>query len=63
MGHVAEDEYRMNGSSGGMVSWVAAELLKRGLVDGVAHVIAAKDPQQEGKFFHYRISRTIEEVE
>lgn len=62
VGHVAEDEYRINGSSGGMVSWMAAELLKKGLVDGVAHVVAAKDPQQEGRFFHYRISKTIDEV-
>ncbi|MBD0351762.1 MAG: coenzyme F420 hydrogenase, partial [Flavisolibacter sp.] len=58
VGYVAEDDFRMQGSSGGMVSWVAAELLRKGLVDGVAHVIAAVDPQAEGRFFHYRISRT-----
>lgn len=58
VGAVAEGEYRANGSSGGLVSWVAAELLRRGLVDGVAHVA----PGAEGRFFRYRISRTVEQV-
>ena len=31
VGHVAEDGFRMQGSSGGMVSWVLAELLRREL--------------------------------
>jgi coenzyme F420-reducing hydrogenase beta subunit len=62
VGHVAEDDYRMQGSSGGMVTWVATELLKRGLIDGVAHVVASEDPQAEGNFFHYRISRTEEDI-
>ncbi len=56
VGAVAEGEFRSNGSSGGMVSWVAAELLKRGLVDGVAHV----SPSGDGRFFAYGISRTGE---
>ena len=29
VGHVDEGAFRMGGSSGGMVSWVAAELLRR----------------------------------
>lgn len=62
VGAVAEDGFRSGGSSGGMVSWVAAELLRRGLVDGVAHVAAAEDPAAEGRFFRYRISRTEQEV-
>ncbi len=41
-----------------MVSWVAAELLRRGLVDGVAHV----KPADEGPHFGYVISRTVESV-
>lgn len=39
VGAVAEPDFRSNGSSGGMVSWVAAELLRRGLVDGVASTL------------------------
>lgn len=62
VGHVAEQTFRPQGSSGGMVSWVAAELLRRGLVDGVAHVAPA-DPEQAGRFFTYRISRSVDEVQ
>jgi coenzyme F420-reducing hydrogenase beta subunit len=54
VGHVAEADFRMEGSSGGMVSWVAAELLRRGLIDGVAHVV----PQTGYRLFGYRISRS-----
>ncbi|KHL26138.1 coenzyme F420 hydrogenase [Croceibacterium mercuriale] len=61
VGHVAEPGFRDNGSSGGMVSWVAAELLRRGLVDGVAHV-APSDRVVEDRLFRYRISRTAEEL-
>ena len=60
VGHVAEGEFRGQGSSGGMVSWVAAELLRTGAVDGVAHVTA--DDPKGGRFFGYRISRTVDDV-
>lgn len=60
VGHVAEGEFRPRGSSGGMVSWVAAELLRTGAVDGVAHV-AAEDPA-DGHFFGYRIARSVDEI-
>jgi coenzyme F420-reducing hydrogenase beta subunit len=62
VGHVSEEDFRMQGSSGGLVSWVALELLRKGLVDGVAHVVATEDPQADGQYFRYRISRTEEEV-
>lgn len=62
VGYAAEDDFRMQGSSGGMVTWVATELLRQGLIDGVAHVIATKDPVSEGRYFTYRISRTEAEV-
>ena len=58
VGHALEDPFRRNGSSGGLTSWVAAELLRSGAVDGVAHVVPA-DPR-EGRFFAYRISRSID---
>ena len=57
VGHVAEDGFRAAGSSGGMVTWVAAELLRTGAVDGVAHVAPAADPR-----FAYRISRSEAEL-
>jgi coenzyme F420-reducing hydrogenase beta subunit len=62
IGHVAEDDFRMQGSSGGMVTWVATELFRRGLIDGVAHVIATENPQEDGRYFRYRIARTKEEI-
>jgi coenzyme F420-reducing hydrogenase beta subunit len=61
VGHVAEGEWRTRGSSGGLVSWVAAELLRSGAVDAVAHVKPA-DPQQDGRFFEYALSRSVEEI-
>lgn len=61
VGHANEHEFRATGTSGGMISWVAAELLRRGLVDGVAHVAPA-DPHADGRFFGYRISRSEDEV-
>jgi coenzyme F420-reducing hydrogenase beta subunit len=61
VGAVAEGEFRAKGSSGGMVSWVAAELLRRGLVDGVAHVAPHSPDGGEG-YFGYRISRSPDEL-
>jgi len=60
VGHVAESGFRANASSGGLTSWVAAELLATGAVDGVAHV-APTDPAS-GRHFAYRISRSVEEL-
>jgi coenzyme F420-reducing hydrogenase beta subunit len=62
VGHAAEGQFRAEGSSGGLVSWVAAELLRLGLVDGVAHVGEGDSPGEGEPFFRYRISRSPEEV-
>ena len=62
VGYVAEPDFRTQGSSGGLVSWVAAELLRQGLIDGVAHVVLTADPQADGRYFRYRISRTVAEI-
>ena len=62
VGHVDEGAFRMGGSSGGMVSWVAAELLRRGLVDGVAHVTPRAREDGDGRLFGYRVSRSVEEL-
>lgn len=62
VGAVAEGRFREQGSSGGMVSWVAGELLRRGLADAVAHVVPTADPAADGRFFRYRLSRTQAEV-
>jgi coenzyme F420-reducing hydrogenase beta subunit len=62
VGYAAEDGFRDDGSSGGLSSWVLYELLRSGLVDGIAHVVATEDPARDGRFFRYRISRTVDEV-
>jgi coenzyme F420-reducing hydrogenase beta subunit len=61
VGHALEAPFRRNGSSGGLTSWVAAELLSTGAVDGVAHVAPA-DPHKDGRFFAYRVSRSIDDL-
>ncbi|OWK28779.1 Coenzyme F420 hydrogenase/dehydrogenase, beta subunit C-terminal domain [Sphingomonas dokdonensis] len=58
VGHAEQAPFRERGSSGGMVSWVAADLLASGKIDGVAHVI----PATGDRLFHYRISRTEGEI-
>jgi coenzyme F420-reducing hydrogenase beta subunit len=60
VGHVTAPGYRENGSSGGLVTWVAAELLRSGAVDAVAHVVPA-DPGSGG-FFRFRLSRSVDEL-
>lgn len=62
VGHVAEPGFREQGSSGGMVSWVAAELLRTGKADAVVHVCAAADDKQGSPFFEYRVSRSASEI-
>ena len=61
VGHAAESPFRPLGSSGGLTSWVAAELLRTGAVDGIAHVAPA-DRDQTRRFFDYRISRSADEL-
>ncbi|UAX98235.1 Coenzyme F420 hydrogenase/dehydrogenase, beta subunit C-terminal domain (plasmid) [Ensifer adhaerens] len=60
VGHVREGRFRAHGSSGGMASWAAAELLKRGMVDGVAHVVPRLTPGVP--LFEYAVSRSALEV-
>lgn len=61
VGFVAEDGYRDRGSSGGMVSWVLAELLRQGRIEAAVHV-GPVDPEMDGRYFGYRVSRSEEEV-
>lgn len=61
IGHVEEEEWRANGSSGGLTSWVAGELLRTGKIDAVAHV-APEPVTQTGRFFGYRLSRSLDEL-
>lgn len=60
VGHAEEGSFRASGSSGGLVTWVAAELLSRGMIDGVAHVGALDGTGPGNRLFAYRISRSLE---
>lgn len=60
-GHVAEGEFRGRGSSGGMVSWILAELLEKNLVDGVIHMKSSKENESDALFL-YSVSSSVEEV-
>lgn len=59
VGHVEEGDFRSNGSSGGLLTWVAAELLRRGLVDAVAHVA---ETDSGSPLFRYTLSRSLEDL-
>lgn len=60
VGWVEEDAFRAKGSSGGLLSWLAAELLARGEVEEVIHVVPA--PPGADRLFAYAISTSPEEV-
>lgn len=58
-GHVVEGGYRERGSSGGMGTWMADEMLRRGLIDAVIHV---KPSAGDEALYVFQISRTSDEV-
>lgn len=62
VGHVAVDDYRTKGSSGGFGSWIAISLLASGLVDAVAHSGPTEAAPDGETLYSYRVSRTAEEV-
>ncbi|MCA1031326.1 Coenzyme F420 hydrogenase/dehydrogenase, beta subunit C-terminal domain [Bacillus timonensis] len=60
-GYVKEGDFREKGSSGGMGTWIATQLLKKNLVDGIIHVKEA-GKNQENILFNYSISNSIQEL-
>jgi coenzyme F420-reducing hydrogenase beta subunit len=56
-----DENLRLNSSSGGLATWLSIELLHKGMVDGIIHVVPA-NKGETGNFFKYQISRTEEEV-
>lgn len=61
-GYVLENSFRQKGSSGGMVSWILAELIKRKLIDGVIHVKKCDHDKAGKRHFKYAISTTVDEI-
>ena len=63
-GYVKEGSFRKNGSSGGMVSWIATQLLKRGLIDAVVHVKSNISKEtNDPLLFEYDVSYSVEEIQ
>lgn len=60
--HVEDGDFRRSGSSGGMGSWIATELLQSGRIDGVIHARPVARMVSEAPFFRYGISRSVEEI-
>lgn len=60
-GHVAEGDFRENGSSGGFASWILCELLRTGEVDYVIHVHPTYSPTD--LLFRYVVSSSVKDVE
>ncbi|MBK8116976.1 MAG: Coenzyme F420 hydrogenase/dehydrogenase, beta subunit C-terminal domain [Candidatus Accumulibacter sp.] len=60
--HVEEGSFRAEGSSGGIGSWLAVELLRKGLIDAVIHVKPARRNRERDPFFKYGVSTTAEEI-
>lgn len=61
-GYVASGNFRQNGSSGGMGSWIACTLLERGYVDGIIHVHQHSPTNDEPTLFRYQLSTDIDDV-
>jgi coenzyme F420-reducing hydrogenase beta subunit len=55
IGYAAEDGFRPQGSSGGLATWTAETLMRRGMIDAVVHVA----PSKGDRLFAYTVSRDI----
>lgn len=55
-GHVNSGTYRMSGSSGGITSWLLAELLKLREIDAVLHVVSVPPSDNNKLLFRYGLS-------
>lgn len=63
-GHVTEGDFRNQGSSGGMGTWVLNELLSKGLVNYVVHVKSETAEQDLHNIpFKYQVSGTLEQTQ
>ena len=57
-GHVREGQFRKNGSSGGMGTWIVTELLRLQLVD----VVVSVGPKEDTYAFQFANSVTVDEL-
>lgn len=62
-GHVKEGNFREDGGSGGLVSWLLVELLRTGEVDAIIHVSANPEAKPDDLLFRYTVSYDTESVQ
>jgi coenzyme F420 hydrogenase subunit beta len=62
-GYVEEGSFRADGSSGGMGTWIASELLRLGHVDAVVHVRPCRNVQEtDSPLFEFSIARSTDDL-
>lgn len=61
-GWVEDDVIRARASSGGIGSWLQAELLDKGLVDAVINVTAQTEPSAKEPLFRFAVARNRAEI-
>lgn len=62
-GHVSEGSFREDGGSGGLVSWLLAELLRTKEVDAIIHVSANPHAIPGDLLFRYTVSYDAEAIQ
>jgi coenzyme F420-reducing hydrogenase beta subunit len=60
-GHVSDDDFRRQGSSGGITTWILLEALRRDVVDAVIHIRSERDAET-GTYSSFTVSSTESEV-
>lgn len=60
-GFVKVSNFRERGGSGGMGTWLPAQLLKQNLIDAVIHIKESPD-NKEGMLFSYQVSKNLDEL-
>ncbi len=62
-GFVTEGDFRERGSSGGMGTWIVAELFALEMIDGAILVKARQPTSDDPRLFHYQLITTKEEIQ
>lgn len=57
-GHVVEGDFRKNGTSGGMGTWLPNEMLRLNKIDAVIHVRQCDRQSTDEPYYRYAVSRT-----
>ena len=61
-GYVVEGDFRSQGSSGGMGTWILSELFRQDLVDFAVHIQQQPGNEANGVLFKFQISTGLEDI-